>query len=171
MSSPRTCPISLSRCVKMVESGGASCECSMARAVFPTLGRQVRSAAMTEAQKRIGSLSNASSESQARAGSRPAARSLSSCREEAAHAERRVVFPLPAEAETSVKGWVQIASSSLSKRERSTRESGGRGGASLLESSAPLCSDDGADGSEARGGSEGSLLSTFATSSKRASVT
>ena len=82
----------------MIESEGASCECSMARAVFPTLGRQVRSAAMTDAQKRIGSLSNASSESQARAGSRSAAWLSRSSREEATHAERRVVFPLPAEA-------------------------------------------------------------------------
>src|SRR5258708_24732603 len=104
MSSLRACPSSLSRFVRMVESGGAPCECSMARAVLPTLGRQVRNAAMTEAQKRIGSLSNASSESQARAGSRPADQGLSPGREEAAHAERSVVFPLPAEAEASVKG-------------------------------------------------------------------
>src|SRR5258708_8063719 len=104
MSCLDTCSSSLRRLVRMVESGGASCECSRARAVFPTLGRQVRSAAMTEAQKRIGSLSNASSESQARAGSRPADQGLSPGREEAAHAERSVVFPLPAEAETSVKG-------------------------------------------------------------------
>src|SRR5260370_16110691 len=104
MMSPEPCTSSLSRAVRMVERGEADRECSMTRAVFPTLGRQVRKAAMSEDQKRIGSSSNASSESQARAGLRPAAWGLSPCREEATHAERSVVFPLPAEAETSVKG-------------------------------------------------------------------
>ena len=86
------------------EWGGASGECSMARAIFPTLGRQVRSAAMTEAQKRIGSLSSSSRESQATSCSSPPALLPLACgfEDAAIHAESSVVFPLPAEAETSV---------------------------------------------------------------------
>src|SRR6266700_5970984 len=105
MISLPTCPISLSRFVRMVERGGDWGECSMAKVPCPILGSQVRSAAMTEAQKRIGLLSNASRESQARTGSGPAALFLTIRCEEApaAHAESSVVLPLPAEAETSVR--------------------------------------------------------------------
>src|SRR5216683_8443333 len=111
MMSPEPCTSSLSKAVRMVESGGDWGECSKARAVCPILGRQVRSAAMTEAQKRIGSLSNASRESQVTACSAPlhsalCALPLLACglQDAATHAESSVVFPLPAEAETSVKG-------------------------------------------------------------------
>src|SRR5947208_1707096 len=97
MISPEPYMISLSRDVRMVKRGGDCGECSKVRAVCPRLGIYVRSAAMIEAQKRIGSLSNASRESQV------IACSVSSLAEglfdEAAHAESSVVFPLPAEAE------------------------------------------------------------------------
>src|SRR5260221_1871051 len=163
MMSPEPCMRSLSRFVRLVESRGDSGECSRARVLFPTLGRQVRSAAITEIQKRIGSLSDASSESQAKAGSRPAARLLGASRKETVQAERRVVFPLPAEAETSVKGCVWTASSSLSKRGRSTKEIGSCGGASLLASSEVFA--------DAREAGDWELASSCATSSKRANVT
>lgn len=119
MMSPEPCTSSLSRVVKMVESGGVSGECSKARAVCPILGRQVRRAAMTEAQKRIGSLSNVSRESQATACSAHSALPLLACgsQEAAAHAESSVVFPLPAEAETSVNGYARTASRCVFKRD------------------------------------------------------
>ncbi len=66
-----TCSISSRSVVRMVESGGACGECSSSRAASPNVGRQVRTAAMTESQKRIGSLSGSSRESQAKAGSAP----------------------------------------------------------------------------------------------------
>ena len=105
MTSLSTCTSSWSRAVRMVESGGDWGECSMASASSPSVGKPVRRAAMTEAQKRIGSLSNASRESQATGGSSPPVLPLTPHRAEeaATHAERSVVFPLPAEAETSVK--------------------------------------------------------------------
>src|SRR6266699_2756985 len=106
-SSIRSCR----RVIRMVERGGDSDECSMANALCPTFGRQVRSAAMTEAQKRIGSLSRESRESQATMGSAPlrSAPSIVSrlswgCEERVAHADSNAVLQLPAEAETSVKG-------------------------------------------------------------------
>src|SRR6266516_8228038 len=109
---------------------------------------------MTEDQKRIGSLSNVSRESQGTAGSAPlrstpcALSSLAGgLQDAAAHAESSVVFPLPAEAETSVNGYARTASSSLSKRSRSTSEIGRRGGESLAESSTPFCSSASAVGS------------------------
>src|SRR6266566_2185847 len=105
MSSLPACTISLSRFVRIVESDGGCGECNRAKAVSPSLGRLVRRAAMTETQKWFVSLSSASRESQTQAGSPPVVLRLSSCRVEdaVAHDESRVVFPLPAEAETSVK--------------------------------------------------------------------
>jgi len=95
----------------MVESGGAWGECSNSCAASPQVGRRVRTAAMTESQKRIGSLSGSSRESQAQAASAPLGSALrlvpprEGTRGEAAtHAESSVDFPLPAAAETSVKG-------------------------------------------------------------------
>ncbi len=109
----------------MVERGGDWCACSMARAVSPTAGRQVRKAAMTESQKEIASLSNASRESQAqgvlvlsRSTSPTAASFVCSTFDAATHAESSVVLPLPAEAEMSVNGKERAISSSLSKRSR-----------------------------------------------------
>src|SRR2546425_9985372 len=96
---------------RVVEDGRSSCEFREAKADGPSWVRHGRSGAMTEAQKRVGSLSNASRESQARACS--ASRRSASCAllplacgmpDAAAQAESSVVFPLPAEAETSVKG-------------------------------------------------------------------
>ena len=55
----------------MVERGGDSDECSMVKAPCPRFGRQVRSAAMTDAQKRIGLLSSLSRESHATVGLAP----------------------------------------------------------------------------------------------------
>ena len=64
---------------------------------------------MTEDQKRIGSLSNASRESQVTACSVPLRSTpcalpspAGGLQDAATHAESSVVFPLPAEAETSV---------------------------------------------------------------------
>jgi hypothetical protein len=73
--------------------------------VEPTVGKLVRSAAMTEVQNRVGSLSSASSESQAKTVWGAACHSLALplCTA-ATQAESRVVLPLPAEALTSVKG-------------------------------------------------------------------
>jgi hypothetical protein len=95
----------------MVERGGDSDECNMADARCPHCGKHVCSAAMTEAQKRVGSLSRESRESQAIRDAAPlrfpssfVSILLCACEERAAHAESSVVFPLPAEAETSVKG-------------------------------------------------------------------
>src|SRR6266567_230280 len=103
LPSPRS---SLSRAVRMVERGGDWGVWSMARAVSPIVGRQVRNAAITEAQKRIGSLSRASSESQAKADLTPCTVPSRACgfEDAATHADSSVVLPLPAEAETSVKG-------------------------------------------------------------------
>jgi len=93
---------------------------------------------MTEVQKRVGSLSSASSESQAKtvwgAWVPCAFPSLPlPLRAAATQAESSVVLPLPAEALTSVKGYARMASSSLSKRERSTSQLGRRGAESLAE--------------------------------------
>jgi len=68
------------------------------------LGQAGAQSCDAEAQKRIGSLSNASRESQATSGSSLSALSTPRCEEDAAHAESSVVFPLPAGAETSVNG-------------------------------------------------------------------
>jgi hypothetical protein len=111
---------------------GASCECNRAKAVCPTVGKLVRRAAMTEVQKRVGSRSSSSSESQAKTvwgdclSCIFSSLALMLCAA-ATQAESRVVFPLPAEALTSVKGYACTASSSLSKRERSTSQFGRRG--------------------------------------------
>src|SRR5581483_2565605 len=111
MISQASSRISLSRAIRMVERGGDSGERSMAEAPCPRFGRQVRRAAMTDIQKRLGSLSRSSRESQATTGLAPfcsisplAPRRSLDDEESAVHAESRVVLPLPAEAETSVKG-------------------------------------------------------------------
>src|SRR5215472_6817441 len=80
---------------------------------------------MQDVQKLTGSVSEASRESQA-----------TGCFWRLAHAESRVVFPLPAEAEMRINGEVWTVSSSVSRRARSTRKLGRRGGESLLESNA-----------------------------------
>src|SRR5215472_1724063 len=112
---------------------------------------------MQDVQKLTGSVSEASRESQA-----------TGCFWRLAHAESRVVFPLPAEAETRVKGEVWTASSSASRRERSTRKLGRRGGESLVESNA----EDGWE-EEARACAwrSNSCARILAVSSKRASET
>src|SRR5215472_3507811 len=111
---------------------------------------------MQDVQKVTGSVSEVSRESQA-----------TGCFWRLAHAESRVVFPLPAEAETRVKGEVWTASSSVSRRERSTRKRGRRGGESLVESNA----EDGWEEEEARACAwrSNSWARTLAVSSKRAS--
>src|SRR5258708_21645239 len=155
MTSRSACMISLSSVARMVESGGASLECSRAKASSPSVGRHLRRAAMHAVQKRVGSLSMASRESQA-----------THCSCLLTHAESRVVFPLPAEAETRVSGCVQIASRSLSRRGRSTRKLGTRGGTSLVESSGIDSADTGRTGSRARVGEGDQLPSDLACSSK-----
>jgi hypothetical protein len=97
--------------MSMMERGGSSDECNMANARCPHCGKHVRSAAMTEVQKLVRSLSGSSRESQATRNVTPlrfppsiVSILLDACEERAAHAESSVVFPLPAEAETSVKG-------------------------------------------------------------------
>src|SRR5258708_39775895 len=102
----------------VAEIGGASGEWNQAKAVRPTVGKLVRSAAMTEVQNRVGSLSSASSESQAKTVWGAACHSLALplCTA-ATQAESRVVLPLPAEALTSVKGYALTPSSSRSKPE------------------------------------------------------
>src|SRR5262245_28494652 len=113
---------------------------------------------MQEVQKVTGSVSEASRESQA-----------TGFLWRLAHAESRVGFPLPAEAERGVKGEVWTVSSSASRRERSTRKRGRRGGESLLESNAE-------DGWEEEGARACACRSNcwariLAVSSKRASET
>src|SRR5260370_6177592 len=99
------CSSSVSRFVRMAEIGGASGEGNQAKAVRPTGGKLVRSAAMTEVQNRVGSLSSASSESQAKTVGGAACHSLALplCTA-ATQAESRVVVPLPPEALTGGKG-------------------------------------------------------------------
>src|SRR5947209_13531126 len=141
MSSLSASNSSVSRAVKIVEGGGKGGVCNIERVVSPILGRQARNAAITEVQKRMGSLSSSSRDSQAKDGlaSRGIPSPACGLKNAAAHVESRVVLPLPAEAEMSVKGWERTASNSLSKRERSTREAGRRGGESLVESNMPIC--------------------------------
>src|SRR5579875_2679540 len=141
----------------------------MARAVSPTLGRQARRARMHDAQKRMGLLSSSSSESQARAGASPAA--LSFCvrlAQAVTQAASSVVLPLPAGAETSVRGYVSAVSNKRSKRKRSTSVRGRWGGASLTLRSA-VCGDLYDGGTTGIGASE--LESSFAISSNRTNVT
>src|SRR5260370_41126727 len=111
-------------------------------------------------QKGIGSLFMASRESQA-----------TQCSCLLTHAESRVVFPLPAEAETRVSGCVQMTSRSLRRRGRSTRKLGTRGGTSLVERSGIESADTGRTGSRARVGEGDQPPSDLACSSKRANVT
>src|SRR5260370_15403107 len=99
------CSSSVSRFVRMAEIGGASGEWNQAKAVRPTVGKLVRSAAMTEVQNRVGSLSSASSESQAKTVWGAACHSLALplCTADT-QAERRVVLPLPADVLTCGNG-------------------------------------------------------------------
>src|SRR5215472_3370733 len=128
MSSWSRSTMSLSNDTRIVESGGDGDARSRANASSPGEGWYLRRAAMQDVQKVTGSVSEASRESQA-----------TGCFCRLAHAESRVVFPLPAEAETRVNGEVWTVSSSASRRERSTRKRGRRGGESLLESNAEDC--------------------------------
>src|SRR6266516_2903129 len=100
--------------------------------VFPKvrcrLGQR-RRAAISATQKRVGLLSSSSSESQA---------TCVFCR--CAQTESSVVLPQPAGAESRVSGVESASSRAVSKRSRSTRAFGSRGGASRLESSIIPCS-------------------------------
>src|SRR2546425_9877414 len=114
------------------ESGGGWGDCNRA-STFSTkfdarLGQR-RRAAISATQKRVGLLSSSSSESQA---------TCVFCR--CAQTESSVVLPQPAEAESRVNGVESASSSAVSKRSRSTRVFGSRGGASRLESSIIPCS-------------------------------
>src|SRR2546421_11137546 len=114
------------------ESGGGwgdcNCATTFSHALDDRLGQR-RRAAISATQKRVGLLSSSSGESQA---------TCVFCR--CAQTESSVVLPQPAEAESRVSGVESASSSAVSKRSRSTRGFGSRGGASRLESSVIPCS-------------------------------
>src|SRR2546421_12073643 len=108
--------------------GDCNCATTFSHALDDRLGQR-RRAAISATQKRGGLLSSSSSESQA---------TCVFCR--CAQTESSVVLPQPAEAESRVSGVESASSSAVSKRSRSTRAFGSRGGASRLESSSIPCS-------------------------------
>src|SRR5581483_8280262 len=110
-----------------VENGGGCAADSIARARSAISERRFplcRRAAMTEAQKRVDSLSSSSRESQATW--------YGDC---AAHAESSVVFPEPAGAEHSSKRCSRMASRTLCNRSRRTCVEGGWGSVYFASSS------------------------------------
>src|SRR6266699_1330195 len=114
------------------ESGGGGGDCNSATTFSPKFDarlEQRRRAAISATQKRVELLSSSSGESQA---------TCVFCR--CAQTESSVVLPQPAEAESRVSGVESASSSAISKRSRSTRAFGSRGGASRLESSTIPCS-------------------------------
>src|SRR5215813_11449435 len=145
------------------ENGGGWGDCNCATTFSPKFDARLgqrRRAAISATQKRVGLLSSSSSESQA---------TCVFCR--CAQTESSVVLPQPAEAESRVSGVESASSSAVSKRSRSTRAFGKRGGVSVLESSIPCASDDGVPGSGAKEERSGRFVKICASCSKRAKVT
>src|SRR5579875_1740139 len=113
--------------VRIVESGGGCASDSIARARSPAWersGQRRTSVVMTEVQKRVGSLSDASRESQAT--------EWGDC---LAHWLNRVVLPLPAEAHTNPTWCSRTVSRARCNRSRFTRMEGRRGEVALVTKS------------------------------------
>src|SRR5512147_2716166 len=110
---------SLSKAVRLIESDSGPW--SRASACIPISGQRLRRAVIIEIQKRVGSLSNTSRESQA-----------TDWRCLCAHAERSVVFPHLADAESKVSGREKVVSRAERRRSRTTSVAGKCGGVSLV---------------------------------------
>src|SRR5690348_13377012 len=115
---------SLMRVVSTVERGIGCDAHNMLWAMSLISGRQVRRTVITEAQKRIGSLSNSSRESHP-----------TRCGDCAAHALSRVVFPLPAEEEINSNLCLSTTSNSFSRSSRLTNAEGSLGRVYLVPKS------------------------------------